>query len=92
MTESEAWLEIAEKCVGHSYGVFLCNEARRSDVCDIVQMARRLELFRPLAAHTVWWEFGGDVTQASLNDQRALACCFLAVMAEEGEGWMTSSV
>ena len=85
MTETEAWLSIAEKCVhiGSSYGVFLCNEAKRSDALLIVQMARRLELFRPLVAHTVWWEFGGDVTQTNLNDQRALACCFLATMAEE---------
>ena len=98
MTEAEKWLEIGEKCV--SVGVrdrgwkhiFLCNEADRAPRILRKQMRERLDLFEPTNyVGSVWWGgfSDGDETYSSgvvsLNNQRALACCFLAVMAEEDE-------
>ncbi len=95
VTESEAWLRIARKCVRYrNVSVFLCNEVEgvRCGSFELAsQMSRRLELFRPKyhgeTTAGPWWypELGEGSSYANANDQRALACCFLAVMTEEEE-------
>lgn len=88
MTEVRTWLRIAKECVrkGGCDDSFLCCEV--NDLAPLGlhhQMRERLELFRPTGRRHggVWWRYDGSTTLSELNDQRALACCFLAVMAEE---------
>ena len=78
MTEKEAWLEIADKCVEtRDDAVFLCHETMDG------QMRKRLEMFKPLTSCFVWWERRNDSDPAGeVNDQRATACCFLAAMCD----------
>lgn len=92
MTEAERWLEIAEKCDVVTRDIFLCNEADKST--DRGKMRDRLQHFRPqLEDHDewqVWWPSSdkkGDVLEA--NQERVIACCFLAAMADEAENART---
>ncbi len=93
MKESEAWLRVAEKCVRlRDKSVFLCNEVEKVKVKSAAlsdRMDDRLLLFSPekrVRQWSVWWTAErtcGALDRADVNDQRALACCFLAAMAEE---------
>ena len=89
--ESKAWLKIAKKCVRiRNKAVFLCEETEAVEPPALSsQMCCRLTLFRPAkwgGPQSLWWysELPG-ITRKDANDQRALACCFLAVMAEGGD-------
>lgn len=94
MTERREWLKIGRKCLRASGHVFLCNEVRDCILGFAMRqrMHERLELFEPPElTGAVWWGgFGDDDecynTNADYNRQRALACCFLAAMAEEEKG------
>ncbi len=88
MTEKEAWLKSARKCILARDSCFLCHEVKHRRLNLRPQMKERLWLFRPdpdSDCGLPWWWYGygddcKDLTEA--NECRATACCFLAAMCD----------
>lgn len=89
MTEKEAWLGMAYRCVVARDNHFLCHKVNRRRLNLRPQIKERLWLFRPdldSDCGEPWWYWGteGEVeTLQEANDQRATACCFLAAMCND---------